>query len=115
MQSTGHTLTHPVSTQSMQRRVIVQGIGPYLFSASRQVIRTFITVSPERGKPPAIRTGRVLTTAVTFQILCCKTDAIHACQVAARDPARYITSKSGAHIRTTPKLAAGGMGALQAA
>src|SRR5271155_1425495 len=27
MQSTGHTLTHPVSTQSIQRRVIVHGIG----------------------------------------------------------------------------------------
>jgi hypothetical protein len=26
MQSTGHTLTHPVSTQSRQRRVIVQGM-----------------------------------------------------------------------------------------
>jgi hypothetical protein len=26
MQSTGHTLTHPVSTQSIQRRVIVHGM-----------------------------------------------------------------------------------------
>jgi hypothetical protein len=26
MQSTGHTLTHPVSTQSMHSRVMVQGM-----------------------------------------------------------------------------------------
>src|SRR5579885_126030 len=54
MQSTGQTLTQPVSTQSMHRRVIVQGIEPsprFYKPQGPDLVRTFISVSTGYGKP----------------------------------------------------------------